>query len=55
MLTTLACSLTPAYAVYENGAPTRVVLFNYASDTNATGALAYTANLQVNASTVYVR
>jgi hypothetical protein len=35
----------PAYLIYENGSPARVVLFNYLSDT--TGAADYVATIQV--------
>lgn len=38
-------ALTPGYAIYENGNPTRVVLFNYIDD--ATGANDYTANIAI--------
>lgn len=40
--------LHPAYAVYENDAPTRIVLFNYVSDPgrNPTGGQQYVAQLQ---------
>ncbi|KAF8608868.1 hypothetical protein BDV93DRAFT_551672 [Ceratobasidium sp. AG-I] len=37
--------LTPGYAIYENGNPARVVLFNYIDD--ATGANDYTANVAI--------
>ena len=43
----------PAYAVYENGAPTRVVLFNYVDD--STGASTLTVNVASSASSVSVR
>ncbi|CAE7105895.1 unnamed protein product [Rhizoctonia solani] len=36
---------TPGYAIYENGNPVRVVLFNYIDD--ATGANDYTANIAI--------
>ncbi|KAG8760410.1 hypothetical protein FRC11_000426 [Ceratobasidium sp. 423] len=36
---------TPAYAIYENGNPVRVVLFNYIDD--PTGANDYTANIAI--------
>ena len=35
--------LTPAYVVYENNQPVRVMLFNYMSD--STGAHDYTARI----------
>ncbi|EPQ55987.1 glycoside hydrolase family 79 protein [Gloeophyllum trabeum ATCC 11539] len=35
---------TPAYAIYENDAPSKVALFNYITD--PTGATAYTAGIQ---------
>lgn len=38
---------TPAYAVYEDGAPSRVALFNYMTD--ASGAHDYTASVPVPA------
>jgi hypothetical protein len=37
--------LTPGYAIYENGNPVRVVLFNYIDD--STGANDYTANIAI--------
>ncbi|CCO29455.1 hypothetical protein BN14_03468 [Rhizoctonia solani AG-1 IB] len=37
--------LTPGYAIYENGNPVRVVLFNYIDD--STGANDYTANVAI--------
>lgn len=36
---------TPGYAIYENGNPVRVVLFNYIDD--STGANDYTANIAI--------
>lgn len=49
--------LHPAYAVYENDTPTRVVLFNYVSDPS--GASAYTAQVALgegsNVGQVHVR
>jgi hypothetical protein len=30
---------TPAYAIYENGTPTRVALFNYVTDSSGNSAL----------------
>ncbi|KZT21347.1 glycoside hydrolase family 79 protein [Neolentinus lepideus HHB14362 ss-1] len=36
---------TPAYAVYENGSPSKVALFNYITDPS--GATTYTANIQI--------
>ncbi|CAE6440066.1 unnamed protein product [Rhizoctonia solani] len=36
---------TPAYAIYENGNPVRVVLFNYIDDSS--GANDYTANIAI--------
>ncbi|KZP13253.1 glycoside hydrolase family 79 protein [Athelia psychrophila] len=41
-----ASNYTPAYAIYENGAPARVALFNYMTDPS--GANAYTASIQVS-------
>lgn len=38
-------ALTPGYAIYENGNPVRVVLFNYIDD--STGANDYTANIAI--------
>jgi len=38
---------TPAYAIYENGAPTRVALFNYITDPS--GGSTYQATIQVPA------
>ncbi|KZP04193.1 glycoside hydrolase family 79 protein [Athelia psychrophila] len=40
-----ASDYTPAYAIYENGAPARVALFNYMTDPS--GASAYTASVSV--------
>lgn len=37
--------LTPGYAIFENGNPVRVVLFNYIDD--STGANDYTANIAI--------
>ena len=36
---------TPIYAIYENGAPTKVALFNFATD--PTGASTYTATISI--------
>ncbi|KAH9061953.1 hypothetical protein EDB87DRAFT_1716698 [Lactarius vividus] len=36
---------TPIYAVYENGAPTKVALFNFVTD--STGASTYTATISI--------
>lgn len=36
---------TPAYAIYENGAPTRVALFNYLDDPS--GASDITVNVAI--------
>lgn len=36
---------TPAYAIYENGNPTRVALFNYITDSS--GASTYTASISI--------
>jgi len=36
---------TPAYAIYENGAPARVALFNYVTDTS--GGHAYTVSITI--------
>lgn len=48
---------TPAYAIFEDGLPTRVALFNYMTD--PTGAHDYTAFVQLSgqvmATEVYVR
>ncbi|KAG1737107.1 glycoside hydrolase family 79 protein [Suillus paluster] len=41
---------TPAYAIYENGAPMRLVLFNYVSD--PTGASDYTTTISIGGSTM---
>ncbi|KAF7981203.1 hypothetical protein HWV62_34531 [Athelia sp. TMB] len=41
---------TPAYAIYENGVPARMALFNY--NTDLTGASTYTANIGVNSGTL---
>ncbi|QRV79270.1 glycoside hydrolase family 79 protein [Ceratobasidium sp. AG-Ba] len=38
-------ALTPGYAIYEGGNPTRLVLFNYIDD--ASGANDYTANIAI--------
>lgn len=35
----------PAYAIYENGAPVRLALFNYVSDSS--GASDYTATISL--------
>ncbi len=40
----------PAYAVYEKGAPTRLVLFNYVDDN--TGASTYQATINMNGSSL---
>ncbi|KAK8866161.1 hypothetical protein IAR55_001312 [Kwoniella newhampshirensis] len=48
----------PAYAVYENDAPSRVVLFNYIDDASGANDLSVTLTLNgstLGASTVYVR
>ncbi|KAJ7572949.1 hypothetical protein C8J56DRAFT_1133482 [Mycena floridula] len=37
---------TPAYAIYENGAPARVALFNYIDDPS--GASTYSATISIN-------
>ncbi len=37
---------TPAYAIYENGAPTRLVLFNFVTDNS--GASNYEAVVSMN-------
>lgn len=37
---------TPAYAIYENGVPARVALFNYIDDPS--GASTYSASISVN-------
>ena len=39
---------TPGYAIYENGNPTRMALFNFITDT--TGASNYTATISVGGS-----
>lgn len=39
---------TPGYAIYENGAPVRLVLLNYVSDPS--GASAYTATISIGGS-----
>ncbi|KZP33173.1 glycoside hydrolase family 79 protein [Athelia psychrophila] len=44
---------TPAYAIYENGAPVRVALFNYLTDPS--GKAAYTASIKVDASVTQVK
>ena len=36
---------TPAYAIYENGQPTRIALLNYITD--PTGASDYTASISI--------
>ncbi len=36
---------TPAYAIYENGNPVRVALFNYITDPS--GASTYTASISI--------
>jgi hypothetical protein len=36
---------TPIYAIYENGAPTKVALFNFVTD--PTRASTYTANISI--------
>lgn len=41
---------TPAYAIYENGAPVRLVLFNYVSD--PTGASDYTTTISIGGSAI---
>ena len=40
---------TPIYAVYENGAPTKVALFNFVTD--PTGASTYTATISIGGGT----
>ncbi|KAI9461990.1 hypothetical protein BJY52DRAFT_1147038 [Lactarius psammicola] len=40
---------TPIYAVYENGAPTKVALFNFITD--STGASTYTATISIGGGT----
>ncbi|KAI9432699.1 hypothetical protein H4582DRAFT_1087499 [Lactarius indigo] len=40
---------TPIYAVYENGAPTKVALFNFVTD--STGASTYTATISIGGGT----
>lgn len=40
---------TPAYAIYENGVPVRVALFNYITDPS--GASDYTASVSVGNAT----
>ncbi|KAF8267751.1 hypothetical protein EI94DRAFT_1729509 [Lactarius quietus] len=40
---------TPIYAIYENGAPTKVALFNFVTD--PTGASTYTATISVGGGT----
>lgn len=41
---------TPAYAIYENGAPVRLVLVNYISDPS--GASAYTTTISIGGSAI---
>lgn len=41
---------TPAYAIYENGAPVRLVLFNYVSDPS--GASDYTTTISIGGSAI---
>ncbi|EIN05136.1 hypothetical protein PUNSTDRAFT_107422 [Punctularia strigosozonata HHB-11173 SS5] len=41
---------TPAYAIYENGSPARVALFNYITDSS--GNSDYTASISINGGTV---
>ena len=41
---------TPAYGIYENGVPVRLVMFNYITDPS--GASTYTANININGGTV---
>lgn len=41
---------TPAYAVYENGAPVRLVLMNYVSDPS--GASDYTTTISIGGSAI---
>jgi hypothetical protein len=38
-------NFSPGYAIYEDGAPTRVVLINFLTD--ATGGASYTANIAI--------
>ncbi|WWC66141.1 uncharacterized protein I206_100041 [Kwoniella pini CBS 10737] len=45
----------PIYAVYENDAPTRVVLFNYIDDSTGANDLQTTINVGTNVSSVSVR
>lgn len=40
---------TPAYAVYENGQPVRIALFNYITDPS--GASSYTATISIGSAT----
>lgn len=42
--------VTPAYAIYENGAPVRLVLLNYVSDPS--GASDYTATISIGGSAI---
>ncbi|KAG2129513.1 glycoside hydrolase family 79 protein [Suillus bovinus] len=42
--------LTPAYAIYENGTPVRMVLLNYVSDPS--GASDYTATISIGGSAI---
>lgn len=41
---------TPAYAVYENGAPVRLLLMNYVSDPS--GASDYTTTISIGGSAI---
>lgn len=41
---------TPAYAIYENGVPARVALFNFMTDPS--GANTYTATIQITGATL---
>jgi hypothetical protein len=41
---------TPAYAIFENGAPVRLVLLNYVSDPS--GASDYTATISIGGSAI---
>lgn len=43
-----ANEFTPAYAIYENGVPARVALFNYMTDPS--GQNTYTASIQIGGS-----
>jgi len=45
-----ASTNTPAYAIFENGAPVRLVLLNYVSDPS--GASDYTATISIGGSAI---